>query len=411
MPPILRQRSRRNPSVSTTTQRDPSQEELKRYRRNLRWHIRQGRMVTFDHNRRQWKHWPRPYIEHEDGTMSNFLPSYRFAAANPPPVLCPHVLSPNLTTADCTMVVHISPVDAGDYFAINNMSHPCDFRIPIPTLTDLPQEIDDWPPLDQPTFPTFEDEEDEDSLELVITNDLSSSLPSPRPRRLPQDVKPGFQAFFVRERALLRAEYNPKFIEKIGVGHSTGEYMKCGLPSHPVHSISTHDLLREWDLDVNPNGQNLANQHQHFVGTGVGMATRNLFSTRGIPNEVWNTVVASAITCSVCCCVYSADGYNDHIDGHGYCRNWFEPVCSSTPIRCDTSVAPESMWAPGLPGDGEEDWWDKQSASCAALLQWNSRIGISQDVWAVISTMEVFCPDCSRVRSTEGHHRHLGGRC
>ena len=46
-----------------------------------------------------------------------------------------------------------------------------------------------------------------------------------------------------------------------------------------------------------------------------------------------------------------------------------------------------------------------------ALLEWNSRAGVSYMVWHMISTARVYCPGCDRVRSFDGDldHRKKGG--
>ncbi|KAG6808367.1 hypothetical protein H0H92_004351, partial [Tricholoma furcatifolium] len=49
----------------------------------------------------------------------------------------------------------------------------------------------------------------------------------------------------------------------------------------------------------------------------------------------------------------------------------------------------------------------------AALLEWNSRLGVLRDVWAVISTAMVKCIFCRLCRSFEGDRAHLddNGMC
>jgi hypothetical protein len=184
-------------------------------------------------------------------------------------------------------------------------------------------------------------------------------------------------------------------------------------------------LLLSWDLTANPNGQNLTNQHQHFVGTGIGFAIRNLHSTLGISLEVWELLRHSAISCSVCLCVFSAEGYQDHLDKEGTCRNWFFPckasgdlIAGNAPLKLIDALAapqlqPAGSLTPELVWDineqksaAAEEWWDKEGPTRAALLEWNSRIGINQNVWALVSTMGILCQDCSRVRSAPAHRRH-----
>ena len=42
----------------------------------------------------------------------------------------------------------------------------------------------------------------------------------------------------------------------------------------------------------------------------------------------------------------------------------------------------------------------------AALLAWNSKLGVPRDVWAIISTSAVECEKCSLVRPYSEHQAH-----
>jgi hypothetical protein len=43
----------------------------------------------------------------------------------------------------------------------------------------------------------------------------------------------------------------------------------------------------------------------------------------------------------------------------------------------------------------------------AALLEWNSRLGVPTDVWSLIATAIVTCDSCDLVRSFHAHLLHL----
>lgn len=47
------------------------------------------------------------------------------------------------------------------------------------------------------------------------------------------------------------------------------------------------------------------------------------------------------------------------------------------------------------------------SAVGAALLEWNSRLGVPTDVWVTVSTAVVLCKECDLVRSFPAHLLHL----
>lgn len=135
---------------------------------------------------------------------------------------------------------------------------------------------------------------------------------------------------------------------------------------------------------------------------------------------------ASAVDCAVCECTFSRDGYLDHLDGEHRCRNWHEALkgaldCSlCSLIIVDVFTVPRLALLPAptlsitsvldVPIFEMEKWTDSAAPSLAALSEWNSRVGVRKDVWAIISTMEVQCPTCRMVRSAPAHRRHLVGR-
>lgn len=53
------------------------------------------------------------------------------------------------------------------------------------------------------------------------------------------------------------------------------------------------------------------------------------------------------------------------------------------------------------------------SPTGAAFLEWNSRIGVPKDVWAVISTAKITCKTCKFTRSFNGNDAHCDkdGNC
>jgi hypothetical protein len=80
------------------------------------------------------------------------------------------------------------------------------------------------------------------------------------------------------------------------------------------------------------------------------------------------------------------------------------------------SLPPLSILSPApaleVPALNIPRWDDSNAPSLAALLEWNSRVGVRRDVWALVSTMEVRCSVCRLVRSAPAHRRHLvGGNC
>ncbi|KAK7029023.1 hypothetical protein VNI00_014733 [Paramarasmius palmivorus] len=338
-----------NAAVGRIEEYDPKAATLQRYQRNLKRHILAGKIMTFNPQHKQWE---RPYFQASERRSGKILiRADQIAILTSKPVLCPHALNPLRHTRDCTMT--IQPNFSGTpslYLQVCNGSHDCPFRIPIPGSVD----------------------------ELAYVY--------------------GSYGFFSLGKSLDRATHNAGECEALESSYTRGDF-RYGTRLHPAHDSSTPPLLLAWDLAVNPNGQNLANQHQHFVGTATGFTIRNLHSTRGISLRVWELLRRSAVSCSVCLCMYSMDGYQDHLDQKGICRNWFSPRLATPLIQKTDNITPDMVWdVVDEQNAASEEWWDKTAPTRAALLEWNSRIGINKDVWAVVSTMGVLCRECSRIR-------------
>ncbi|KAK7019444.1 hypothetical protein VNI00_018054 [Paramarasmius palmivorus] len=334
----------------STEDHDPDEVSLKRYQRNLDRHVSEGKMMTFNPRRRRWERWPRPYYETNDGLLGN-MHADAFPLVPFQPVLCPHSLNPMRKKEDCTMTIHQKLEGTPSfYFQVQNGTHECRFLIPIPDLKEY------TPPMIHCSF-------------------------------------------FTIGRALSRATHDAKVCDALESSYLRGDFQNG--TTHPTQTSQTPPELLAWDLTVNPESQNVANQHQQFVGTGIGFAIRNLHSTRGISLK----------------CMYSVDGYQDHLDGHGNCRNWFVPARPRSKLPAVERLTPEMVWdVADRPEDGSdttstqgevgEEYCDNGAPTRAALLEWNSRVGITKNVWALVSTMGVLCRDCLRIRSVVAHECH-----
>ncbi|THU90384.1 hypothetical protein K435DRAFT_864325 [Dendrothele bispora CBS 962.96] len=226
------------------------------------------------------------------------------------------------------------------------------------------------------------------------------SRPRPKPHLTSEH-----QGFFTREKNLQRAAYNALIVYRIKDAYRRGRYRSRTKPlMHPVHRHKIHPLMQQWDVSVNPHARNVASQHLKFYDTAIGLAIRNLHSTRGIPIPLWRDVRAQGVICSVCSCVFSCDGYTDHLSAEDVCRNWHAAQQvknrnlpnKKTPAH--TTELEESL---------HEEWFDSMAPTMTALLEWNSRVGIPRDVWVLVSTSEKQCLDCNLVRSLQAHEHHL----
>ncbi|KAJ7169088.1 hypothetical protein C8R43DRAFT_945053 [Mycena crocata] len=175
-------------------------------------------------------------------------------------------------------------------------------------------------------------------------------------------------------------------------------------PAYPHAQATTHRVLRPYDEKFYPGCLNRTYSHLLFLDTIIGQAVRALNSTMGIPEETFIALVQDSVSCPACACMFSEEGFNEHIrDGHCGNSPTEQPVVSRpTPDR--PSIALRSMPAGKCLGKSAE-YLDLPVG--AALLEWNSKLGVPTDVWAVASTATTLCKTCELVRSFHGHDAHL----
>ncbi|KAJ7452906.1 hypothetical protein FB451DRAFT_1282374, partial [Mycena latifolia] len=175
--------------------------------------------------------------------------------------------------------------------------------------------------------------------------------------------------------------------------------------AYPKPGATTPRILRPYDVTYHPRCLDITFQELRFLGSDIGQAVRALNSTFGIPSDVHQALIEDSVLCPVCSCQYSEDGFNDHIQlgACGNCPKPF-PVASRPPpsrtIDLALRVLPDGKCFGNI-----TEFLDTPIG--AALLQWNSRLGIPTDVWALASTAVIHCPECNLVRSFQGHLAHL----
>lgn len=74
-------------------------------------------------------------------------------------------------------------------------------------------------------------------------------------------------------------------------------------------------------------------------------------------------------------------------------------VLSSTPSYIDQLILTSNS--------GIIDHKFLESPIAVASIEWNSKIGVPADVWALISTAHITCSTCGLIRSHKSHNDHL----
>ncbi|KAJ7747878.1 hypothetical protein B0H14DRAFT_3604537 [Mycena olivaceomarginata] len=235
-----------------------------------------------------------------------------------------------------------------------------------------------------------------------------SARPCPRPRPRPSsDVGPSHRSFFSTSVANARAFSDVNLIDVCWAGALSGSFesIPSSHPAFPTTGGVTHRVLQPYDEQYNANCLQRTYQHLLFLGTAIGQAVRALNSTLGVSSDVVQSLIDDSIRCPGCSCQYSFDGFNHHIqDGHCGNRPEIIPVvrASSPPPRL---LLENRELPPGKCLGNAADFLD--STFGAAWLEWNSKLGIPTDVWALTSTAIQECATCHFVRTFPAHAAHL----
>ncbi|KAF8192355.1 hypothetical protein K438DRAFT_1762353 [Mycena galopus ATCC 62051] len=178
--------------------------------------------------------------------------------------------------------------------------------------------------------------------------------------------------------------------------------------SHPAWDTSNpHPVLRVYDKRIYTHRTNC---FLEFSDKLLGQIIRQLNSALGVPYGDYAKLVRATYSCNCCKNYFSSYGYNTHIK-EGKCTNHpdLQPVDECEDHETDFRFRSFHN-AANRPQNVSETL---DSAVGAAMLEWNSRLGVPADVWMTVSTAIVTCKDCDLVRSFPGHLLHLdvGGNC
>ncbi|KAJ6472011.1 hypothetical protein C8R45DRAFT_1104221 [Mycena sanguinolenta] len=413
-------RSERLPSLPVPPATSPPIQQLhQEAAKQLEFYNAAGVLVTWDHSESDWQIFTRPTCK--IGNSSNELP---VGAASFPAVpnmlypLCPHLDAYGHPYAQ--MALHLNKQYRGsrnDFFQARD--HRCEFVVIVPKIRASIYSTEAT--YHQRAGDNNLDEEEVHATLLRFspspepTSNPRISVPTasaptrPRPQPLATKGRPAHHSFFSTSVANSRAFSDISVIDECWAGILSGEFETdpSSHPAFPKPGKPTHPVLRQYDEHFNPHCLRRTYQHLQFMDTGIGLAIRALNSTLGVTSDVVQTLIDNSIKCPGCSCQYSLDGFDNHIrDGRCGNRPELIPVAkSSVELRPSPADLESRQLPPGKCLGTTAEFLD--SPIGAALLEWNSRLGIPTDVWAVASTAIQECETCSFVRSFPAHAAHL----
>ncbi|KAJ7017333.1 hypothetical protein C8F04DRAFT_1147542 [Mycena alexandri] len=176
--------------------------------------------------------------------------------------------------------------------------------------------------------------------------------------------------------------------------------------SHPAWDMSNpHSVLHVYDSRIYPGCLNRTYYFLDFLYKPLGQVIRELNNVLGVPYADYANLVRCTRLCEGCNNHFSFYGYNDHIK---------EGVCSNHPdLKQVEKVDIDALIPEFRFRSFRNDKRPKKVGETidqpvgAAMMEWNSRIGVPADVWSVISTAIVHCTDCDLTRSFPAHLLHL----
>ncbi|KAJ7442070.1 hypothetical protein B0H11DRAFT_2094975 [Mycena galericulata] len=223
----------------------------------------------------------------------------------------------------------------------------------------------------------------------------TSSTPS-RPQPTPSNG--GIRSMVSKTSAEQRFCLDPEFRNRLQDRHASGLYT-----NHPYEHPAWNSLIEECIplmASFHPATPGSYAPSMMRMTTLCGQMLTQLNSTMGLPQITFFRLLLQKLDCDVCGCIYSVEGYHDHRQFRAKDRTY---VCVNTP-----DLFPIQERQPDLAGlydmatrtyptgslPSHSDHID--TAIGRAWVTWNSRVGVTKDVW----------PDCDLVRTFEGDRAH-----
>ncbi|KAK6971520.1 hypothetical protein R3P38DRAFT_3242259 [Favolaschia claudopus] len=392
---------------------------------DLQFYIEAGVIVTWNHALSQWDLVDRPQRRTTSSDRETYVGAGSFSSVpgfKYP--FCPHL--DVFGRPYDRMKLFLAKRYQGkneDFFRAHD--HQCDFIVIIPKVRPSVYSIGNE------QEPGSDEEEDEVQQTLLASTSSPSSSqtasqnprispPSPatssRPKPTPKI--PGspttHRSYFSATVATARARSDVFVMEICWDGVFTGRFQDTpsAHPLYPQLGAVTHLVMQPYDPAYNPGCLDRTYQHLHFFDSKIGRCIRALNSTLGVTSDVVQGLIDDSKRCPSCSCQYSFEGYNAHIrDG----------LCGNTPNP--TPVTPAAPHAPYHGLDNRElpagkclgryaEFLDTPIG--ASMLEWNSKLGIPTDVWALVATAVEECETCHFVRTFPAHAAHLHsetGKC
>ncbi|KAJ7883088.1 hypothetical protein B0H13DRAFT_1890601 [Mycena leptocephala] len=318
------------------------------------------------------------------------------------PPRCPHTFSDprkSLMTLNLNKTFDDTGARANFYRA---ETHDCGCNVFIPdpeerrteyvTTQEQHDYFDDDGEEDQPSS----SQESSSSAREVETYLLHGDPRFPRINDLPPALSGPIQPYFCERVAIARKTVDLELIQFTEEEAGRGFYEQRP-DLHPLAQTPAHAIMAIYDERVRPGCLIRAFSNLQHIDSHVGRAIREFHSPIGIPADAWTAIL------------HSVYGYNSHV---------VEGCCSIAPpmnqVALKNVIPPRisvRTYPPHYIVPHQDDFIDTPSG--IAFMEWNSRIGVPMDVWALLCTAYVSRRSCKLRRSFLAHRVHCNeaGEC
>ncbi|KAJ6532443.1 hypothetical protein B0H19DRAFT_1383882 [Mycena capillaripes] len=390
--------------------------------------------------------WYRPVSTSKRGAMRLLAASrFEFTPGIDLP-RCPHAANPFRTIEETTQTCR----RVGNRWVFRSLSHECEFTTEIPPITSsqvllTEGELKDYLNTQDYIDGDAQDTDDEDfDMDTVIgTSDwrssarglseeqvatyLSSSsntsslssvgassslVPLPLPGSFsPSPAQPSrgpaARPYFSPMVAAKRRSPNYELIATM-LEHEYNGFYKKHPEEHPAYKAMDRPPAILLPYHPDASKRRLADNMQNMT-LPHGRVVCDFMSTVGISRETLFKLCSHSLLCAGCSCWYSIEGYHQHraLGAAGYVctgSEYLSSIPSRHPPLENVPYLEFRTYPPGISVPIRVDFLNTTIGR--AFVDWNSRIGLPQDVWTMITTAYVHCARCDLLRCFDGDHAH-----
>ncbi|KAF8186516.1 hypothetical protein K438DRAFT_1765289 [Mycena galopus ATCC 62051] len=173
---------------------------------------------------------------------------------------------------------------------------------------------------------------------------------------------------------------------------------------HPASDLNNPPLiLMLYDQRIYSNCLDKTFAHLDYLYKPLGQVIRDMNCVLGATFGDYAVLIRSSRPCSGCSNHFSPDGHERHRED-GICTNHpdLSPVEACAPF--DGEIRYRTF------RDNKHPEFKGETLDTpigAALLEWNSRLGVPADVWIMVSTAVIHCSTCDLTRTFPAHAIHL----